>query len=114
MRKLIVRHFALDCWVQIGNRTFNFTRASRVIFPLFILSGLASIYESYQLIAYSLTALSLFFGFAYFPIFGGVKYDELNDVQKFQYQLKKPLTEAQKIDFKLVLIRLKLKYKNVE
>ena len=113
MRKLIVKHFALDCWVKIGKRTFNFTRASRVIFPLFILSGLATIHEVCQVFVYSLTVLSLFFGFAYFPIFGGVKYEELNDVQKFQYQLKKPLTDAQKIDFKLVLIRLKLKYPNI-
>jgi hypothetical protein len=37
MRKLIVRNFALDCWVVLFGKTYNYTRSARFIFPSFIL-----------------------------------------------------------------------------
>ena len=111
MRQFIVKQFALDCWVKIGRRTFNFTRASRIIYPLFILAGLATIDGSVLLrvLTYVPLAVSVYFGFVYFRFYP-VKFHELNEVQKYQYSLKKPLTKHEQNHMLDVIYRLNKKY----
>lgn len=109
MRKIIVKHFALDAWVVLFGRVVNFPRASRVISPLFVLAGVAEIYQSFEAITLILCAIAIFFGFVYFR-FKPVDYWELNDVQKFQYGVKKQLTMEQELDYYMVIERIKKKY----
>ena len=91
MRKFLVRNFVLDYRVKIFGKCFNAPRASRIIFPLFVITGLANSFNQnfptptpFIWFLYFLVALSLFFGFVYFSI-KPVKYSELDRFQKLQY-----------------------------
>jgi hypothetical protein len=102
MRKLIVKHFALDYFITIFGKKFNAPRASRVIFPLFLLTGFTLIFftpdypEPSPILwtFYILDLTALFFGFVYFRIWP-VKWEELDESQKFQMGTFSKLTESQ-------------------
>ena len=103
MRKFLVKNFVLDYrgswfgwklkWFTIPKWEFNAPRASRIIYPLMVLSGFLSSTNPdwpnpYFLlwIIYGITLLSLYFGFLHFHIKGNeVKWEELDDFQKYQF-----------------------------
>ena len=91
MRKWLVKNFALDYMVSIFGKTYNAPRASRIIYPAFVITGIANLLNDnwptptlFVWFMYLLTATSLFFGFVYFRFFP-VKWEELDEFQKFQY-----------------------------
>ena len=91
MRKWLVKNFVLDYMVSIFGKTYNAPRASRIIYPAFVITGIANILNDnwptptlFVWFMYLLTATSLFFGFVYFRFFP-VKWEELDEFQKFQY-----------------------------
>lgn len=98
MRKFLVKHFVLDYWFTIFGKRFNAVRASRIIFPLMVLTGYVHTFHesplSWALVG--LTFVSLYFGFVHFR-FWPAKWDELDEIQKFQYGVhkQKDLTPAQ-------------------
>lgn len=91
MRKFLVKHFVLDYTANIFGWQYNAPRASRIIFPLMVLSGWFSTTNPdwptptpLVWVLYSLLATSLFFGFVYFRFYPA-KWEELDNFQKFQY-----------------------------
>jgi hypothetical protein len=85
IRLFIVHQFALGYQIRIGKLKLRTVRASRIIAPLFILTGILmatdktpDVLQWYDWICISLTGLSLFFGFVY---------NELDDFQKVQYEI---------------------------
>lgn len=91
MRKFLVKNFALDYRVKLFGRQYGAPRASRIIFPVFVATGIANCYnDNYPTptaliwFLYALTVLVLFFGFVYFR-FRPIKFNELDDLQKLQY-----------------------------
>ncbi len=91
MRKFLVRNFVLDYRLKLFGKCYNAPRASRIIFPLFVITGMANaLNDKFPTptpliwVLYALTALALFFGFVYFSI-KPVKFSELDDFQKLQY-----------------------------
>ena len=92
MRKFLVKNFVLDYQIKLFGKQYNAPRASRIIFPLFVLTGIANcLNDNFPTptiliwILYGLIALSLFFGFFYFSKISPVKFSELDDLQKLQY-----------------------------
>jgi hypothetical protein len=95
MRKLLIKHFVLDYMFNMFGTTFNAPRASRIIFPLMVITGYFSATNPdwptptlFVWLLYLLLASALFFGFVYFRIYPA-KWKELDDFQKFQYGLHK-------------------------
>jgi hypothetical protein len=91
MRKWLVKNFVLDYMVSIFGKTYNAPRASRIIYPAFVITGIANVFNDnwptptlFVWFMYLLTATSLFFGFVYFRFFP-VKWEELDEFQKLQY-----------------------------
>jgi hypothetical protein len=91
MRKWLVKNFVLDYMVSIFGKKYNAPRASRIIYPVFVITGIANVFNDnwptptlFVWFMYLLTATSLFFGFVYFRFFP-VKWGELDEFQKFQY-----------------------------
>jgi hypothetical protein len=91
MRKFLVKNFVLDYQMKLFGKCYNAPRASRIIFPLFVITGLANSFnENFPnptpliWFLYFLVVLSLFFAFVYFSI-KPVKFSELDDFQKLQY-----------------------------
>jgi hypothetical protein len=91
MRKFLVKNFILDYRIKLFGKCYNAPRASRIIFPLFVITGIANALNdnfptptTFIWIMYALTALALFFGFVYFGI-SSVKFSELDDYQKLLY-----------------------------
>ncbi len=91
LRKLIIKHFVLDYTISIFGKTYSAPRASRIIFPVFVVTGyFVATNPNYPTpsfliwVLYFLTALVLYFGFVYFRFFP-VKFSELDDKQKLQY-----------------------------
>jgi len=116
MRKWLVKNFVLDYMVSIFGKTYNAPRASRIIYPAFVITGIANILNDnwptptlFVWFMYLLTAASLFFGFVYFRFFP-VKWEELDEFQKFQYGSVKndSLTEEQRKEW----IKIYEKYNN--
>ena len=73
MRKWLVKNFVLDYMISIFGKTYNAPRASRIIFPAFVITGIANILNDnwptptlFVWVMYLLTASALFFGFVYF------------------------------------------------
>lgn len=93
IRKLIVKHFALSYSFKLFGTTLTSLRASRVIMPLFILSGILTVANPiwptivwYTFISYTLTAIAVWLGFIYFWIWP-VKREELDEEQKKQFDM---------------------------
>jgi hypothetical protein len=91
MRKFLVRNFVLDYRIKLFGKCYNAPRASRIIFPLFVITGLANgLNDNFPTptiliwFLYALTSLALFFGFVYFSI-KPVKFSELDNYQKLLY-----------------------------
>ena len=91
MRKFLVKNFVLDYMVSIFGKTYNAPRASRIIFPTFVITGIANVLNDnwptptlFVWFMYLITLLVLFFGFVYFRFFP-VKWEELDEFQKLQY-----------------------------
>jgi hypothetical protein len=91
MRKWLVKNFVLDYMITLFGETYNAPRASRIIFPIFIITGiLVATNPNWPnptiliWFMYFVTAISLFFGFIYFRLYP-VKWEELDEFQKFQY-----------------------------
>jgi hypothetical protein len=91
MRKFLVKNFVLDYRVKLFGKCYNAPRASRIIFPLFVITGMANaLNENFPTptifiwVLYALSALSLFFGFFYFNL-KPVKFEELDNYQKLQF-----------------------------
>ena len=91
MRKFLVKNFVLDYQIRLFGKCYNAPRASRIIFPLFVITGMANaLNDNFPTpttliwILYALTALALFFGFVYFHIYP-VKFSELDNYQKLLY-----------------------------
>jgi hypothetical protein len=91
MRKLLVKHFVLDYKVNLFGREYTAPRASRIIYPVMFFTGLqVAMLENYPTpttllwISYFISAVCVFFGFAYFRI-KPAKWEELDDNQKRQY-----------------------------
>ena len=110
MRKLIVKYFALDYFYNIFGWKLNGPRAGSIILPLFILTGLSLIFFTPDYpnpsfitwVLYLLDIIALFFGFVYFH-FKPVKWEELDENQKFQYGFSgKELTPEQYKEWKLI------------
>lgn len=107
MRKLLVKHFVLDYMGNIFGWKFNAPRASRIIYPLMVIAGYFSVTNPnwptpthLVWMLYILLALALFFGFIYFRIWPA-KWEELDEMQKFQYGKFKwdDMTSAQRIEW---------------
>jgi hypothetical protein len=95
MRKFLVKHFVLDYTSNIFGWQSNAPRASRIIYPLMVLSGWFSTTNPdwpnptpLVWVLYSLLAASLFFGFVYFRFYPA-KWEELDKFQKCQYGIFK-------------------------
>ncbi len=95
MRKFLVRNFVLDYTFNFFGVRYNAPRASRIIFPLFLITGLfVAMNPDWPTptpliwFLYFLVFTSLFFGFVYFKIFP-VKWEELDEFQKYQYGIFK-------------------------
>lgn len=91
MRKFLVKNFVLDYRIKLFGKCYNAPRASRIIFPIFVVTGMANALNenfptptTFIWIMYALTALALFFGFVYFSI-RPVKFSELDSYQKLLY-----------------------------
>ena len=91
IRKFLVRNFVLDYTANIFGWQYNAPRASRIIYPLMVITGWFSVTNPdwpaptpLVWFLYSLLATSLFFGFVYFR-FSPVKWEELDKFQKYQY-----------------------------
>jgi len=117
MRNWLVKNFVLDYQLKLFNTIYNAPRASRIIFPLFVITGILICFNSDWpiptipiWICYFLDLLSLFFGFIYFHIIP-VEWEELDNYQKYQYGCLKAenLTKAQLQEF-LILYEY---YKNI-
>jgi hypothetical protein len=116
MRKFLVKNFVLDYQIKLFGKCYNAPRASRIIFPLFVITGMANALNydfptptTLIWFLYALTALALFFGFIYFHIFP-VKFSELDNYQKLLYGsfafdklTKKEIKEFEKIKKKYLL-----------
>jgi hypothetical protein len=110
MRKFLVKNFVLDYKIKLFGKCYNAPRASRIIFPLFVITGIANVLNdnfptptTLIWFLYVLTTLSLFFGFVYFHIYP-VKFSELDKYQKllfgfivFERLSKKEIKEWQEI-----------------
>lgn len=112
MRKLLVKHFVLDYMCNLFGWRFNAPRASRIIMPLMIITGWFSVTNPnwptptlFVWILYVLLFLSLFFGFIYFRIYPA-KWEELDDLQKYQYGIFNSLTGSQLTEWKIISERL--------
>ena len=102
MRKWLVKNFVLSFSINLFGRTYNAPRASRIIFPLFILTGIANgLNDDWPTptpliwVLYSLVAIALFFGFTYFRLYP-IKWEELDRYQKYQYGFIKPFELSDK------------------
>jgi hypothetical protein len=91
MRKFLVKNFVLDYQINLFGTKYNAPRASRIIYPLFLITGLANGLNNnfptptpFIWFMYFVTALALFFGFVYFRYFPA-KFSELDKRQKLQY-----------------------------
>ena len=91
IRKFLVKHFVLDYTFMLFGRHYDAPRASRIIYPLMVITGYISVtnpdWPTPTVLIwalYFLLALALFFGFVYFRYYP-VKWEELDDRQKFQY-----------------------------
>lgn len=91
IRRFLVKNFVLDYSFTLFNVTIKAVRASRIIYPIFIITGFFSVTNEnwptptpFVWFLYLLTATSLFFGFVYFRIYPA-KWDELDKSQKYQY-----------------------------
>jgi hypothetical protein len=91
MRKWLVKNFVLDYMFKLFGKTYNAPRASRIIFPIFVITGLLVATNPdwptptpLIWLMYLFCATSLFFGFVYFKI-KPAKWEELDKFQKFQY-----------------------------
>lgn len=91
MRKWLVKNFVLDYMISIFGKTYNAPRASRIIFPVFVITGISNILNDnwptptvFVWFMYLITLLVLFFGFVYFQI-KPAKWEELDEFQKYQY-----------------------------
>lgn len=90
MRRLIVKLFALYYSFKIFKTTVSMPRASTIIYPLFLITGivLAFFTPDYPRptlllwFLYFLDAVAVFFGFVYFRI-KPIKWEELDDKQKY-------------------------------
>lgn len=121
VRQFIVKHFALDYM----SRTFIFfgayrsaPRASRIIYPLMVITGYISVTNpdwpnpTFLIwVLYGLLATSLFLGFVYFRFYP-VKWEELDDFQKYQYGMLKAqsLSRDQYIEFHKIVEKLMREY----
>ena len=93
MRKFLVRNFVLDYRMKLFGKYYNAPRASRIIFPLFVITGLLNSYNPnfpfptpLIWVCYFLVVLSVYFGFIHFNIASNrANFDELDEFQKFQY-----------------------------
>ena len=91
MRKFLVRNFVLDYRMNLFGKHYSSPRASRIIFPLFVITGIANIFNDdfptpnvLVWFLYLLVFMALFFGFVYFRFYPA-KWNELDDLQKLQY-----------------------------
>lgn len=116
LRQFLVKNFVLDYTFNLFGKIYNAPRASRIIFPLFVITGIANILNDdfptpngLVWFLYFLVALALFFGFVYFRLFPA-KWEELDDFQKYQYGIFKKLTPKQHKEW--IKIYEKLTYKN--
>ena len=99
MRKFIVRNFEFSTHVTLFGKTFVSLRASRILFPLFVLCGIVIVGDPttytfywFHVIAYVLLAIGIWLGFNFFNVgyFGTapVFYHELDREQKwFAFQV---------------------------
>ncbi len=91
MRNWLVKNFVLDYMVSIFGKTYNAPRASRIIYPVFLITGISNLFNDnwptpnlFIWFMYLITLVVLFFGFVYFRFFP-VRWDELDNFQKLQY-----------------------------
>jgi hypothetical protein len=106
MRRLIVKHFALNYTFKVFNTNITSLRASRIIAPLFLITGiLVSAFTPewptptlLLWIFYFLDIIALFFGFIYFR-FRPIKWEELDKDQKYQYGVYVKLTGDQYLEW---------------
>lgn len=90
MRKLIIKYFALNYIFTYKNKLYSYVRASTPITIAFCTMVLLVSDADYPIlsgndfISLGLLITALFFGFVYFSHFP-VKYNELDESQKWQY-----------------------------
>jgi hypothetical protein len=91
MRKFLVKHFVGDYYARLFGSTFNWVRAANIIFPLGCINGIYLVktdtlsFETVPgIILLGLFLVAVFFGFVYFKL-KPIKWDELDDSQKWQY-----------------------------
>lgn len=91
MRKFLVKHFVLDYSISLFGRKYHAVRASRIIAPLFMITGILVSFFTPDWptptlmlwFLYLLDLIALFFGFVYFRI-KPAKWEELDKNQKKQ------------------------------
>ena len=114
MREFLVRNFVLDYQIKLFGKTYNAPRASRIIYPLMAITGWFAVTNPnyptptfFVWILYALLATALFFGFVYFRIHP-VKWEELDDYQKFQYGFFPyvNLTKAQYKEWRAICLKI--------
>ena len=121
MRIFLVRQFALNRLTRILGfigPLRSTLRCTRIIYPLVVLTGFFWVTSpdyphptTLALVLMIAMIISLFIGFVYFRIFS-VKWDELDDFQKYQfgYMKQEALTPEQFEEWKDILDELILKY----
>ena len=119
IREFLVRNFVLDYTVNLFGKMYNAPRASRIIYPLMVITGWFAVTNPnyptptfFVWILYGLLVAALFFGFVYFRFYP-VKWEELDKFQKFQYGFfpYANLDRGQYREWRLICIELqKIKY----
>lgn len=106
MRKFLVKHFVLDYFINIFGWKTNAVRASRIIFPLFVITGIVVAFftpdwptpTSLLWFLYLLDVIAIFFGFVYFRL-KPAKWEELDENQKLQAGNFMKLTPEQYLEW---------------
>jgi hypothetical protein len=91
MRKWLIKNFVLDYQHKLLGKKYKTSRSSRIIFPLFVITGILTARNLNLLeptifiwFMYFLTTTSLYFSFIHFRFYP-VTWEELDDFQKYQY-----------------------------
>lgn len=106
MRRFLVKNFVLDYTFNLFGKNIRAVRASRIIAPLFLLTGLTILFYTPDWptpsillwILYALDVIAVFFGFVYFKI-KPAKWEELDIQQKLQGGYFMKLTSKELVEW---------------
>lgn len=114
MRHLLVKLFVLDYFFKVFGNTFNIARVNVIMYPLFIITGIAITFFNSPFILwplYLLNVIVVFFGFVYFRI-KPVEWEELDMFQKFKYGSMSRLKGSKYFEWVKIFHRVRIDYFN--